>query len=53
MFWVQYTAADVLKRQEDLAKQTAAQASHRNWKPVGAPTETAAISAKSSEPAGR
>jgi hypothetical protein len=46
MFWVQYTAPDAARRQESLAgKQTVAEAGQRHWRPVGEPTETAAISA--------
>lgn len=46
MFWVQYTAADALKQQEDLAstKKTLADGQARTWRPVGEATETAAIS---------
>lgn len=53
MFWVQYTAAETLRRNEELAaKQALARAGQRNWRPVGEPTETAAIgSAKA--PSGR
>lgn len=53
MFWVQYTAAETLRRNEELAaKQALARAGQRNWRPVGEPTETAAIAA-TREPDGR
>lgn len=48
MFWVQYTAADTLRRQDELSKRTVADAEARRWRPVGEPTETAAISAPKS-----
>lgn len=55
MFWVQYTAVDALKQQDELAntKKTVADAKARNWRPVGQPTETAAISSTAAEPAAR
>jgi hypothetical protein len=52
MFWVQYTAGETL-RKDDGARQTAVAAGGaRRGRPVGQPTETAAISS-AAEPDGR